>query len=82
MKLEGTKEFLKFACLGSTIVRALKVALLVTPVLTVMNHSQEIIELNFSVEFFLQMVLTFCVPYMVSTYSSAMTEIARSRVNT
>ena len=69
--------FLKYAVVGSTVKRALKVASVVTPILTVLNHSHEILALEFGTRFFLQVGLTFCVPYMVSTYSSAMTEIHR-----
>ena len=53
----------------------MKVACIVTPILTLFNHSHEIIALDFSARFFFQVCLTFCVPYTVSTYSSAMTEL-------
>lgn len=59
----------------STVKRALKVALVVTPILTIFNHAQDIIALNLGARFFLQLVLTFSVPYAVCTYSSAMTEL-------
>jgi len=71
--------FIRFSLSRGTVIRAFKVAAVVTPVLTVMNHSGEIMALDFSAGFFAQMALTFCVPYVVSTYSSAMTEVARLR---
>lgn len=54
-------------------------ALVVGPVLTLINHAHTIIALDFGLRFFLQTALTFCVPYMVSTVSSAMTELAHAR---
>ena len=77
MQLQGIKLFLKFAVMGSTAKRSLKVALVVTPVLTTLNHSHEIMALQFGWRFVLQMAMTFCVPYFVCTYSSAMTEIKK-----
>lgn len=77
----GLKQFLRFALLRSTVVRALKVAFVVTPILTVLNHAHDIIALNLGLRFFLQVALTFCVPYLVSTYSSAMTEIQNAKAH-
>lgn len=65
------REFLKYALMSSTIRRAVKVALIITPILTVMNHFQEIRELRMGEVFWLQAALTFLVPYCVSTFSSA-----------
>lgn len=79
MRSGTLRLFCQFALLPSTIVRALKVAAVVTPILTVLNHSQEIMALDFTLGFYLQMGLTFCVPYLVSTYSSAMTEVTIHR---
>lgn len=64
-------EFLKYALMPSTIKRAIKVAVIITPILTVVNHYQEIRELRLGGGFWLQAALTFLVPYCVSTYSSA-----------
>lgn len=76
MEWSELRYFIKCACMRGTIVRALKVACVITPILTVVNHSQEIVALDFSPRFILQALLTFCVPYLVSTYSSAMTMLA------
>ncbi len=75
MRLRGIKLFLKCATMGSTAKRSLQVAVVVTPVLTAVNHSHEIMALQFGWRFVLQVAMTFCVPYFVCTYSSAMTEI-------
>ena len=64
-------EFVKFAVMHSTVKRAFKVALVITPILTVFNHFGEIRDLNMGAEFWFQVALTFTVPYCVSTFSSA-----------
>ncbi len=80
MKESRLKGFLKYAVLGSTVRRAAKVALVVTPILTVFNHAHEIVELNFGYRFFLQTALTFLVPYAVATHSCAMTELKNAEL--
>jgi hypothetical protein len=54
-----------------TTTRGVKVAGIIAPILTVMNHYDEIINLRFTPVFFFKSVLTFFVPYFVSAYSSA-----------
>ncbi len=54
-----------------TTTRAVKVAVIIAPILIVMNHYDEIINLRFTIVFFFKSVLTFFVPYFVSAYSSA-----------
>jgi len=76
------RQFAYFALRRPTIVRGLKVACVITPILTLMNHYHEIVTLNLSVRFWLQTVMTFCVPYAVSTYSSAMQAVADHRRQT
>ena len=69
------KLFFQQARRPSTIKRALRVALVITPILTVFNHYQEIMALRLDFHFWIQVGLTFVVPYSVSTYSSAMTAL-------
>lgn len=69
------RRFVHYATTMSTAMRAFKVACIVTPILTVFNHFHDIVALNLGGRFFLQVLLTFFVPYLVSTYSSAMTEL-------
>jgi hypothetical protein len=68
--------FLRFALRRETVVRAVKVACVITPILTLLNHSREILALELGLAFWIQVGLTFLVPYGVSTYSSAMAAIA------
>ena len=65
-------QFLKYCMQRSTVVRAIKVGFVITPILTVINHFQEIAALEMGLGFWLQVGMTFVVPYCVSTYSSAM----------
>lgn len=54
-----------------TTVRALKVAIVVAPILIIINHHDTIIAHKFTTLLFLKALLTFLVPYSVSAYSSA-----------
>lgn len=51
--------------------RALKVAGVVGPLLTVINHYDVLLSVDFSPRLFLKIALTFLVPYSVSSFSSA-----------
>lgn len=73
------KDFLKFALMRSTVFRALKVALAITPILTVFNHFDALIDLDIGGRFVAKVALTFTVPYLVSTYSSAMAAVEQHR---
>jgi hypothetical protein len=68
--------FLRCATERQTVLRAFGVALVITPILTLVNHWDEIRRLDFGARFIAQVCLTFCVPYLVSTFSSARTEMA------
>jgi len=54
-----------------TTMRALKVALVVAPVLIIINHFDSIVHKDFPLAFYIKSFLTFLVPYTVSAYSSA-----------
>lgn len=71
-ELSGQRLFWKFAFQRDTVFCAMKVASVITPILTVFNHFQEIVDLRMGLTFWIQVALTFCVPFCVSTYSSAM----------
>jgi hypothetical protein len=51
--------------------RAIKVALVVAPILIIINHHDAILESKFTHLFFIKCALTFLVPYCVSAFSSA-----------
>ncbi|MBI3303577.1 MAG: nitrate/nitrite transporter NrtS [Deltaproteobacteria bacterium] len=54
-----------------TVTRALKVAMVVCPILTVINHYDVLLSGNLSPRLFFKILLTFLVPYSVSSFSSA-----------
>ena len=64
--------FIKNFIRKETTLRALKVAIVVAPILIVINHFDAIISGNFSSYFYPKCLLTFFVPYTVSAFSSAM----------
>ena len=57
--------------------RALGVATAITPLLILVNQWDRIASGAVHGDFLLKVVLTFCVPYLVSTYSSARADLSR-----
>ena len=66
-------NFIKNWVRKETTVRAIKFALIVGPILTIINQYDVILEGKFDFKFFYKMGLTFLVPYCVSACSSTMT---------
>lgn len=64
-------KFIKNWFRRETTERAIKVALVVGPILTIINQHDVIVEGDFDFKFFYKMALTFLVPYCVSAFSSA-----------
>jgi len=64
--------FIKNFIRKETTLRALKVAIVVAPILIVINHFDAIVSGNFSSYFYPKCLMTFFVPYTVSAFSSAM----------
>lgn len=63
----------------ATVRRAVTVAMIVGPVLTLINQYDTIASGSFGARFFFKMALTFLVPYSVSSYSSMMALRAAQR---
>ncbi len=63
-------NWLRLACSGQVVWRALKVAAVVGPILIAVNQGDVILRRELDVDCFLKMGLTFLVPYFVSTFSS------------
>ena len=63
--------FLKNFFRRETIIRAIKVALVVGPILIIINHHDSILNYELSNHLYFKIALTFLVPYCVSAYSSA-----------
>lgn len=66
-----SSTFLKNFFRKDTTLRALKVSLVVSPVLILINQYDVIINMDYGYKFILKVALTILVPYCVSAYSSA-----------
>lgn len=66
------KLFLRNFFRKETVLRAMKVAVIVAPVLIIINHHDNLIALELTPKLLYKCILTFFVPYCVSAYSSAM----------
>ena len=64
------KSFLELSLSRGVVVPAIKIGLVVGTVLALINHSSELLEMHFSMGLVGQLILTYLVPYCVSTYSS------------
>ena len=62
--------FIDLALTSQVIVPALKISLVVGTVLALINHGSAIFRMELDAERLLQIVLTYIVPYCVSTYSA------------
>ncbi len=67
----GARRFLAQWFRRETVNRALKIAGVVGPILTLINQYDVLLRLEFSFRFWMKVLLTFSVPYCVSSFSSA-----------
>lgn len=58
--------------------RALKVALVVGTLLTLINHGPSLLEYQLTSRHYLQIALTYLVPYLVSTYSAVSARLEKN----
>lgn len=63
-------EYLSLAWSPEVLPRAPKVGLLVGTILALINHADALVNGTFAVKNLLQVILSYLVPYCVSTYSS------------
>ncbi len=68
---KGLKLFFKNFFRRETVLRAIKVALVVGPVLIIINHHDSLLQFEVSNHLYFKFMLTFLVPFCVSAYSSA-----------
>lgn len=71
------RRFFHYWFLQETVRRAVKVACIVGPTLTMINQYDHLWRGEFSVRLFLKILLTFMVPYSVSSFSSARAHMER-----
>jgi hypothetical protein len=75
----GLSQFLALWFQRATVRRAVTVAMIVGPILTLINQYDAIASGSFGAKLFFKMGLTFLVPYSVSSYSSVMALRAAQR---
>lgn len=63
-------EFIKIALMKEVVFMALKMSLIIGSILALINYGDAIFEGTLTRENVCQIILTFLVPYSVSTYSS------------
>ena len=73
------RTFLYYWFRRDTVLRAVKMAAIVGPILTVINQGDVLLSGQYSPRVFLKILLTFLVPYSVSSFSSALTYIEREQ---
>lgn len=66
----SNNSFITLAFSKPVMMRSLKVALLVGTLLALINHGENILSMNLSFQDFLKILLTYLVPYSVSTWSA------------
>lgn len=76
------RRFIYYWFRKETVVRACKVAAVVGPILTVINQYDVLWYGNFSLHLFMKILLTFLVPYSVSSFSSARAYMDREALST
>ena len=67
---DSPEGFFSWALSGEVVLRALKVALIVGTILARINHGGKIFSMSLTGESVLKIMLTYLVPYWVSTYSA------------
>jgi hypothetical protein len=67
----SVRRFIYYWFVKETVVRACKVAAIVGPILTVINQHDVLLHGPLSFHLFMKILLTFLVPYTVSSFSSA-----------
>ena len=74
------RAFLKYLMEKDTFWRSLKTALLVGTVLALINHYQEIIDLDLKGRALVQTVVTYLVPFSVASYGQIMGKWQRDKL--
>ncbi len=67
---QGQSSFLSIASSPIVVARAVKVGLVVGTLLALLNHGDKILNLQMSAEVWFKIILTYLVPYSVSTWSA------------
>ena len=73
MAASGFQTWLHLALRREVVLRAVRVALLVGTILALINHGDRLVYGGMEANDYLKIVLTYFVPYCVSTYASVQT---------
>lgn len=77
--MSRARRFTHHAFSRPTVGRALRVATVVAPVLLLINHAESVLAEPTSMQTLRKLALNFVVPYIVSTWSSALAALAAER---
>ncbi len=77
--MSRARRFARHAFSRPTVMRALRVAMVVAPVLLLVNHAESVVTEPTSLQTLRKLALNFVVPYVVSTWSSALAALAADR---
>ncbi|MDV7103350.1 nitrate/nitrite transporter NrtS [Vibrio sp. TH_r3] len=77
--MSKSKQMLEIALSKKVAMRSFKVALVVGASLMIINHGDALMNGNIDNERLIKILLTFCVPYLVSTYSAVSATIEMSK---
>lgn len=70
-------KYLNIAFQSAIVKESIKVAIVVGTILNLINQGHAILSMHINDINFQKLGLTFCVPYVVSTYASVMTELRK-----
>lgn len=74
-----TKKILNTAFSPLIVKRSLKVSAVVGTILMIINHGEALLVGNMDTQRLIRIALSYCVPYLVSTYSAVSTTIENQR---
>ena len=80
--MNTSPRFLELALTSQVMLPALKISLVVGTLLALINHGSTISRMELDTERLLQILLTYFVPYCVSTYSAVKAIQARDKTQT
>lgn len=75
------REWVEFAMQPEIVKRSVKIALIVGTLLTLINHYDLLFGEQLSTIKITKILLTYCVPYCVSTFASVSTKIENKKLN-
>lgn len=75
-------QWFTIATRSDIIFRSIRIALVVGTILVTINYADRIVELDIGSREILKIILTYCVPYCVSTYAAVSAILAQPKSDT